>query len=158
MLSQRTFLGFGLAVLFAISAASIGLDVKARSDAAQVDQTLAVLKKFTELRLLLRRAESAARGFALASDAKFLGEFREVQGKIAPAFAELIEATRDHPGQTQLLQATEILAVRRLAVSGELLRLQGAGDAAGITALTARQEGRSMMDAVSASLKSPNST
>ena len=150
MLSQRTFLGFGLAVLLAISTASIGLDVKSRSDAAQVDHTLAVLKKFTELRLLLRRAESAARGFALASDAKFLGEFHDAQDKIAPAFAELIGATRDHPGRTQLLEASETLVARRLAVSSELLRLQGAGDAAGMSALTARQEGRTVMDAVSA--------
>ena len=54
MPSQRLILGTGLAILLVISAASIGLDVKSRSDAASVDHTLGVLKKFADMRLLLR--------------------------------------------------------------------------------------------------------
>ena len=73
MPSQRIILGIGLAILLIISAASIGLDIKARSDIASVDQTLAVLKRISDMRSLLRGAESAARGFALTGDESFAG-------------------------------------------------------------------------------------
>src|SRR5438270_466117 len=62
MPSQRIILGISLASLLIISAASIGLDVKSRSDVASVEHTLGVQKKISDLRLLIRRAESAPRG------------------------------------------------------------------------------------------------
>jgi len=65
MPSQRVTIGIGLAILLVISAASIGLDLKSQTDAAAVNQTLGVLKQIPDLELLLRRTESAARGFAL---------------------------------------------------------------------------------------------
>jgi PAS domain S-box-containing protein len=149
MLSQRTNLGFGLAILLAISAASIGFHVKSRADAAQVVQTVEVLKKIDEMRLLLRRAESAARGYTLASDQRFLSEYQDIQEQIGPAFARLVEATRHDSEQSQLLMASEALIARGLAISRELLRLQTAGDAAGIAALTAKAEGHGVMKRLS---------
>jgi CHASE3 domain sensor protein len=90
MPSQRIVLGIGLAILLLISAASVGLDVKSRSDAAWVDHTLGVLKKFSDMRLLIRSAESAARGFALSHDPNFAREYHESSDQIAPALADLI--------------------------------------------------------------------
>ena len=72
MPSQRLILGTGLAILLAISAASIGLDLKSQSDAAAVSRALGVLKTIPDLELLLRRAESASRGFALSKDPYFI--------------------------------------------------------------------------------------
>lgn len=145
MLSQRIILGLGLAVLLAISAASIGLDVKSRSDAGWVDHTLGVLKKLSDLELLIRRAESAARGYVLTNDPGLVKEFGDAHDGIAPAFAELIERTGDNSEQGQLLKANEALVTRRLGVSNEMMRLQAAGDTAGIAALLARAEGRAVM-------------
>src|ERR1700716_1627923 len=88
--SQRLILGIGLALLLAIAAASIGLDVKSRSDAESVDHTLGVLKKISDLELLVRRVESAARGFTLTNDSGFVKEYDNARDGIAPAFAELI--------------------------------------------------------------------
>jgi hypothetical protein len=75
MPSQRIVLGIGLAVLLVVSAASIGFDVKSRSDAAWVDHTFGVLKKLSDVRLLTRRAESAARGFVLTNDPNLVKDF-----------------------------------------------------------------------------------
>lgn len=150
MPSQRVLLGIGLAVLLIISAASIGLDVKSRSDAERVNHTLGVQKKISDLRLLVRRAESVARGFVLASDPNFIREYREAVDRIAPAFAELKELTKDNPAQIDVLDATEPLVRRRLAVTDELVRLQSANDKAGIDALLGRREGRSLMETVNA--------
>ena len=50
--SQRVILGAGLAILLIITAASISLDVKSRSDAARVNHTVEVLKKISDVHLL----------------------------------------------------------------------------------------------------------
>jgi PAS domain S-box-containing protein len=150
MASQRAVLGIGLAILLCISAASIGLDLKSRSDAAWVDHTLVQLHKLSDLRLLIRQAESAARGFALSSDQDFISEFRAASDRIPVELTELIESTRDNPQQTRLLEQSRPLIVRRLAVSSERLRLKNAGDSAGLAALDARTEGRAAMQTISA--------
>ena len=61
--TQRVILGAGLAILLIITAASIGLDVKSRFDAAWVNHTIETQKKISDLRVLMRHAESAARGY-----------------------------------------------------------------------------------------------
>jgi signal transduction histidine kinase/CHASE3 domain sensor protein len=145
MPSQRFILGIGLAILLVISAASIGLDVKSRSDTAWVDHTLRVEKKISDVHLLIRRAESAARGFVLTDDPHFVKEFGDTSGRIAPAFADLKEATKDNPAQTRLLDDSEPLIARRLAVSGDIMRFHSTGDTAGMAALKARAQGRVAM-------------
>jgi PAS domain S-box-containing protein len=149
---QRLSLGIGLAILLIISAASIGMDVKSRADAAWVDHTLGVLNKITDLRLLLRRAESASRGFALTNDDALAGEFRDTLAAIPKAFAALKDGLADNADQSALLASMEPILQRRLAVSSELVRLQAAHDAAGVAALMAKAQGRVAMDKVSADL------
>jgi PAS domain S-box-containing protein len=152
VISQRLSLGIGLAILLIISAASIGMDVKSRDDAAWVDHTLGVLNRITDLRLLLRRAESAARGFALTNDDALAGEFRDTIAAIPKAFSALKDGLADNADQSALLRGMEPVLQRRLAISAELVRLQAAHDAAGIVALMATAEGRVAMEKVSASL------
>ncbi|MEO6839496.1 MAG: CHASE3 domain-containing protein [Bradyrhizobium sp.] len=150
MASQRAVLGTGLAILLVISAASIGLDVKSRSDAAWVDHTFGVLQKLSDMRLLISRAESASRGYVLSNDPNFVQDFNISRDRIAPALADLIETTRDNPVQAHLLQDNRALIARRLAVSAEMVRLRAAGDIAGITALPAGAEGRAVMGTIGA--------
>jgi CHASE3 domain sensor protein len=82
-----------------------------------------VLKKISDLRSLIRRAESTARGFVLTDDPGFVNEYRDSHDRIAPALAELIAMTRDNPTQTRLLESSEPLIARRLGVSDEIVRL-----------------------------------
>ena len=151
--SQRLILAIGVVLLLGISAASIALDVKSRSDAALVDHTLRVLKKLSDLELLVRRVESASRGFALTVDGNLLKEYRDVQDRIAPAYAELTKAIGGNAGQIRLLEASKALVARRLAISDELARLKSAGDSAGIAALIAGGDGRAAMAAVTANFR-----
>jgi PAS domain S-box-containing protein len=150
MPSQRLILGIGLAILLVISAASIGLDVKSRSDTAWVDHTLRVEKKISDVHLLIRRAESAARGFVLTDDPHFVKEFGDTRAQVAPAFADLKEATKDNPAQIRLLEDSEPLIARRLSVSSEIIRLHTAADEAGMAALRARAQGRVAMATLNA--------
>ena len=109
MPSQRIILGIGLAILLLIGAASIGLDLKSRADTAAVDHALEVLKKISDIRPLLRRAESAARGFALTGNPDFVKEYNEFSDAILPAFDDLIKTVEGNPGQTQLLEEAKAL-------------------------------------------------
>src|SRR5258707_14488899 len=125
MPSQRTILGTGLAILLLIGAASIGLDLKSRSDTASVDHALEVLKRLSDMRPLLRSAESAARGFAVSGDADFVREHSEASAAFQAAFDDLIGAVTT-PVETQLLDETRALVARQIAISSELVRLQAA--------------------------------
>jgi PAS domain S-box-containing protein len=151
MASQRFILGTGLAVLLIIAGASIGLDFRSRNDAAWVDHSVGVLRKFLDLRLLVRQTESAARGYALSNDPNFVSEYRDSRDRIAPALAELKNAIKDDPEQMSLLEGGEALIAQRLALSSEVIRLRAAGDSAGLAALTAKSEGRRLMAAFGAS-------
>ena len=97
MPSQRIILGIGLAILLIIGAASIGLDLKSRSDTASVDHALGMLAKISDMRPMLHRAESAARGFALTGDQEFATEYHAASEAILPALDSLIEAVKANP-------------------------------------------------------------
>jgi PAS domain S-box-containing protein len=141
-LSQRLTLGVGLAILLVIGSASVAMDVKSRNDVAWVEHTLNVLNKVTHVRLLIREAESASRGFVLAGNEIFTQEFHETAAKIPAAFADLKAAVSESPPQRELLESIEPTVTRRLAISTELVRLRFANDTEGIAALTKKGEGR----------------
>ena len=153
MPSPRLILGASLAILLVISAASIGLDLKSQADKAWVDHTGVVLKQMADMRLLIRRAESAARGFALIGDPNLATEFNRSNNAIAPAFSELLAAIGDNPAQIRLLEETRTLVERRIAISADLIRLKGAGDTAGIAELIAQAQGRAAMEAIDANFE-----
>jgi PAS domain S-box-containing protein len=148
--SRRLLLGAGFAVLLAISAASIALDVRSRSEAAWVNHTLEVSGKLKDMRLLFRRAESAARGYLLTGDQSFTEDYNQSLDQIPPALVELKQAVGDNPVQLQLLADTEPLVTKRFAVTSETLPLYAAGGSAGIAALAARAEGRALTVSIGA--------
>ena len=145
MLPQRMIFGIGLVVLLIISAASISLDLKARADAVWVAQTFEVLNRISDVRLLVRRTESSARGFALNGATNFTTEFREAREAIGPAIAELKRKLGDNPGQLKLIEGTEPMIARRLDVSAELIERKQAGDTDGINTMFANAEGSALM-------------
>jgi PAS domain S-box-containing protein len=153
MPSQRVILGIGLAILLIIGAASIGLDVKSRADSASVDRTLAILKRISDMRPLLRSAESAARGFALSGDSSYASDFQDSGKALVAALDDLSATVKDNVGETQLLDEIKANVARGIAVGDELIRLRTAGDSAGIAALMANAEDRTMMEKVGAGLE-----
>jgi PAS domain S-box-containing protein len=149
MMPQRLAIGLGLGTLLAIGAASTALDIKSRHDAGWVDHTLVVLQETSDLRVLLRRAESAARGFVLTGSQDLVEEFQDTSKKIAPAYTDLLRRVEDNPTEHDRLKSIDDLIARRLAISADLIRLHAASDRAGIQALGARAEGRAAMATIS---------
>ncbi|UQD76780.1 CHASE3 domain-containing protein [Bradyrhizobium japonicum] len=150
--TQRVILGAGLAILLIITAASIGLDVKSRYDAAWVNHTIETQKKISDLRVLMRRAESAARGYEIYRNPSFSDEFQAVHAQIAPALSDLKRNLGDNPDQVALIEGTEPLALRRVEIAAEVMRLRADNDQAGVAALQGKAEGRGLMDTVMGNL------
>jgi PAS domain S-box-containing protein len=150
--SQRIILGIGLAILLIISAASIGLDLMSRSDSASSDRASGILAKISDMRPMLRRAESAARAFALTGDQQFAREYRDASDTILPALAALIEAVKDNPTETRLIEEANALVERQIALNGELIRFKIAGDDAAVAALVGQQD-RATTAAIAANLE-----
>jgi PAS domain S-box-containing protein len=146
--SRRLLLWAGFAVLLAISAASIALDVRSRSEAAWINHTLEVAGKLKDMRLLFRRAESAARGYLLTGDQSFTADYHRSLDQISPAFVALKQAIRDNPSQLRLLADSEPLVTGRFAATSEMVLLREAGNIAGMAALTTRAEGRAPMASI----------
>jgi PAS domain S-box-containing protein len=145
VMSQRLTLGIGLAILLVISATSIAVDIKTRTDSASVDHTLDVLSRIADLRLLVGKAESASRGFALTGDESLARDFRDTETGIPAVVADLKAAVSDNPAQHELVGNAVPFLNRRLAVSSQLVRLRAENDSAAMAALTERAEGRAAM-------------
>lgn len=152
MASQRLILGIGLAILLVISAASIGLDVRSRSEIEAVDRTLGILKRISDTRPLPRGVESAARAYAMTGDVSFANEFREQSAALTSAFDNLIEAVKTAPAEEQLLAGAKLQIDRGIALGAELIGLRDAGDTAGAAELISTGESRKLMDNVGAAL------
>jgi signal transduction histidine kinase/CHASE3 domain sensor protein/CheY-like chemotaxis protein len=146
--SQRLILASGFVVLAAISAASIALDVKSRSDAVWVNHSREVSHNLTDMQLLFRRAESAARGYLLTGDPNFMSEYHQILDRFAPALLALKEQLSDNPAQSELLASSEPLIIRRFTATSEAMALRVAGDTAGMATLAVRVGGRALMVSV----------
>ena len=92
-------LSLGLAVLIAISAASLHFVFQARDDADAVTHTIEVENQISTLLLEIGRAESATRAYLLSSGPQFLQEYEIAAMNILPAMDKLAELTTDNPVQ-----------------------------------------------------------
>ncbi len=134
-----------------ISGTSILLDSKSHRDATATDRTVSVLKQIADLKVLVRGAESAARGFALTGDQGFADEYRQAREAIGPAFAALLPEI-DDAAQRRLLEEAGQLAKRRLAISDDLIAYRSANESAASTAEKLAAEARTAAQTISANL------
>lgn len=143
-ISQILLLAAGFLVLVAISAASVVLVHEARKDNARVVHTVEVENQLSTLLLQIRRAESAARGYLLTSEPRFLTEHESAAVTILPDVDKLAQLSADNPVQAENARqlrppvearlaefARAIEFVKRNDIAGgiAMLREAGAGDA-----------------------------
>jgi signal transduction histidine kinase len=94
---QIALLTAGLMVLAAISATSIFLVNRARTDAKWVTHTVEVENQVSLTQLQIRRAESAVRGYLLTQDSDYAREFDEADKQITPSIDRLQDLTANNP-------------------------------------------------------------
>ena len=101
-MGQILLLAAGFLVLVAISATSVILVDQAREDSRWVVHTVEVENQISTLLLQVRRAESAARGYLLTSDPRFLAEHeRRARRPSFPTSTSFRSLTSDNPVQIE---------------------------------------------------------
>ena len=100
-IGQILLLAAGFLVLVAISATSVILVNQAREDNGWVVHTVEVENQISTLLLQIRRAESAARGYLLTSEPRFLAEHEAATATILPDIDKLAKLTADNPVQLE---------------------------------------------------------
>lgn len=98
-MGQIVLLAAALLVLVAISASSVLLVNKSREDNGWVVHTVEVENQLSTLLLQIRRAESAARGYLLTSEPRFLTEHEAATATILPDVDKLMRLTGDNSAQ-----------------------------------------------------------
>jgi signal transduction histidine kinase len=111
---QIALLSAGFLVLIAISAVSIVLVNKARNDSRWVIHTVEVENQISTVLLDIRRAESAARGYLLTSQPKFLAEHEAAVKRIPSGLEKLANLTIDSALQVENSKQLRAAAESRL--------------------------------------------
>jgi signal transduction histidine kinase len=98
-LGQSLLLLAALLVLVAISTLSVILVNRAREDNAWVVHTVEVENQISTLLLRVRTTESAARGYLLTEEQRFLDEYLAAGASVHSDIDELMELASDNPAQ-----------------------------------------------------------
>jgi signal transduction histidine kinase len=96
---QPLLLAAGFLVLVAISALSVILVDRAREENDWVVHTVEVENQISTLQLRIRSTESAARGYLLTEEQRFLDEYLDASSKVHSDIDELIRLSGDNPAQ-----------------------------------------------------------
>jgi signal transduction histidine kinase len=130
-IGQILLLAAGFLVLVAISVASVILVNRARDDNRWVVHTVEVENQINTVLLEIRRAESAARGYLLTSEARFLVDHDTAVDSIIPDVEKLIKLTSDNPVQTELADKLRSAVGERLAEFAKAIDFIKRNDTAG---------------------------
>ena len=144
-LSQPVLLGLGFAMLIAISAASIFLVNRARDDSSKVAHTLKVENSLSELRVMIRRAESSERGYLLTGRDSFVAVFDGAVRDIEPALETLSQLTADNPSQGARISKLVPMVREKVAELTRTVALRKAGQADEALAVVEAGRGETLM-------------
>jgi len=132
---QALLLAAGLLVLIAINAASIYFVDRARDESALVVHTVEVENQIAAVLLEIRRAESAARGYLLSPEERFLAQHENAMANVQASLEKLRGLTTDNPVQvgnsTALSEAIDV----RLTQLRDLIAHAKQNDTAGALAI-----------------------
>ncbi|SDK38098.1 MULTISPECIES: sensor histidine kinase [Bradyrhizobium] len=132
---QIVLLTAALLVLVAISTSSILLVNKSRRDNGWVVHTVEVENQLSTLLLQIRRAESAARGYLLTSEPRFLVEHEAAVATIVPDVDKLMQLTGDNSVQRENVKRLRPPVEARLAEFAKAVDFVKRNDTAGGVAM-----------------------
>src|SRR3954468_2686471 len=130
-MGQVLLLAAAFLVLVAISAASVVLVTESRKDNARVVRTVEVENQLSTLLLQIRRAESAARGYLLTSEPRFLAEHEAAAASILPDIDKLTQLAADNPVQSENARQLRTPVEARLAEFAKAIEFVKRNDIAG---------------------------
>jgi len=132
---QILLLSAAFLVLIAISASSVLLVNKSRKDNSWVVHTVEVENQLSTLLLQIRRAESAARGYLLTSEPRFLAEHEAATATILPDVDKLLQLSGDNAYQADNVKRLRPAVEARLAEFARAVDFVKRDDTAGGVAM-----------------------
>lgn len=127
-------MALGLAVLAAISGAAVTLVSRAHDDAARVAHTLKVMNAISQMQIMIRRAESAERGYLITGGEGFLRFYEASKATTGPLLDEIGALTQDNPNQQARVKEARPLLAARLAGYEAAIAQRRSGDVEGALA------------------------
>jgi signal transduction histidine kinase len=134
-IGQILLLAAGFLALVAISVASVILVNRARDDNGRVLHTVEVENQINTVLLEIRRAESAARGYLLTAEPRFLTEHETAVANIIPDMEKLAALTADNPVQIESAKKLRSAVEERLAEFAKAVDFVKRNDTAGGVAM-----------------------
>lgn len=117
-------------------------------DFAWVERTHMVLQKLERVLTLTVNVETAARGYMIAGDERFLDPWDAARRDLPLAVQELRSLTSDSPEKQRQLDALELLLDAKVSVAKELVELRRAGETGRAIDLVSSGVGREAMERV----------
>lgn len=143
---QAVLLAAGFVLLVLVSGVSVWLVTQSRASSDSVAHTFEVVSAVSGLRMSIRRAESAQRGYLLTGDTDYPAMFTDSRTGIERQLDRIETLTRDNPDQTARVAAIRDAVRPRLDTLARSIALRADGDAAGAQALARSGTGLDLMD------------
>jgi CHASE3 domain sensor protein len=143
---QPLLLGVGFLLLIAIGAATLWVVNRSDDDARDVNRTLNVQDRLSNVLLNVRRAETGQRGYLLTDRREYLQDYLIGAPVVLPTVAELRELMSDDPAHKEAVDRIESLSKAKLATLARAIELQDSGNHSAALALVQSDEGRDLMD------------
>ncbi len=144
--AQPILLALGFVILILISAASIFLTERSRTESDLVIHTMDVQNRLSLILLNLRRAESAQRGFLLTGQSPYRTEYEQAVKNTLPALQSARDAIIDNEDQSRDLATVAALAASKLTEMENAIALYDKGDFAEAQTRVRGGEGRDLME------------
>ena len=145
---QPVLLGSAFALLVAISIATAFVVNRAGDDAENLNQTLQLQDRLTNVLLIMRRAESGQRGYLLTGRPDYLTDYSSAAPRIAPSIDELRQAAGDDPALKPTVDKIEVLSRPKIEEMARTVDMAQRGDTAGALALIGSDVGRNTMEEI----------
>ena len=145
---QAALLGAGFLLLILISAVTVFVIDRAADDAKDLNRTLSIQDRLSNVLLSLRRAESGQRGYMLTRRAEYLDDYETAAPHVVPVIQELRDLATGDAALLKTIDRVETLSRQKLDELARTIVLQKTGDFEGALNLVLTNQGHNLMDDV----------
>lgn len=149
---QAVLLAAGFMLLVLVSGASVWLVTQSRAASDSVNRTLEVGASVSGLRMAIRRAESAQRGYLLTGEEGYRAMFADARAGIDRQVSRIEKLTRDNPAQAARIATIRTTLEPQLDFLSRSIAIRADGNGADALAFARSGPGLDLMDEVSTTI------
>ncbi len=148
--NNRVLAGFACVVAVLVSFGIIAYPMVGQMSrsGSEVEHTYQVLKAVADSKVALYELESAARGYALSGQVRFLNNFKNVEKQNISGALRLQQLTRNNPAQQTQVKSLQALVKIRLNQIHELVQASGSRGLVAAANIARTGKGKQVTDAI----------